>query len=136
MAVSLDTLPVELYYAILSHIPTWDLQPTVLALTRATPHSAIPAHLIFDYVRLTHGRQVVQLYSRLRKSPEDADRVRLFVLECWTVDADVVVNLMALLHNLKELTLFIGPNFTPEHLEDMFKKPKEGLRSISLRFRP
>lgn len=136
MAVSLESLPIELYYAILSHIPAWDMQPTVLALTRAAPRTAIPSHLIFEYIRLKHGEQVIQLYQRLRKSPEDANRVRHFVLECWTVDADVIVNLMALLHNLKELTLFIGPNFTPEHLEDMFKNPKDSLKSISLRFRP
>lgn len=136
MAPTLDSLPLELYYAILSHIPTFDLQSTVLALTRAAPRSAIPGHLIFHHVRLRYSDQVVRLHRRLRRSPEDADRVRSFALDCWTVDADVVVNLTALLHNLKELTLLIGPNFAPEHMEEMFQKPKEGLELISLRFRP
>ena len=136
MAVNLASLPTEIYYAILSHIPFSELQSAVLALMRAAPRSAIPGHLIFQHVRLKHGEQVIQLYRRLRRSPQDAASVRHFVLECWTIDADVVVNLMALLHDLKELTLFIGPHFTPEHLEDMFKAPREGLEFISLRFRP
>ncbi|KAH9835889.1 uncharacterized protein C8Q71DRAFT_836782 [Rhodofomes roseus] len=136
MASAIESLPPELYIAILSYIPPQDLQRTVLSLTRAAPRSPIPAYLIFEYVRLTHGDQVFQLYRRLRKSPEDAERVRHFTLECWIVDADVVVNLIALLHRMKEMTLFIGPNFAPEHLEDMFQKPKEGLKLISLRFRP
>lgn len=136
MVSTIESLPSELYIAILSYIPPKELQRTVLSLTRAAPRSPIPAYLIFEYVRLTHGDQAFQLYRHLRKSPEDADRVRHFTLECWTVDADVVVNLIALLHRMKEMTLFIGPNFAPEHLEEMFQKPKEGLNSISLRFRP
>ncbi|KZT74964.1 hypothetical protein DAEQUDRAFT_753628 [Daedalea quercina L-15889] len=136
MVSTIESLPPELYFAILSHIPLYDLQQTVLSLTRAAPRSAIPSYLVFEYVRLTHGDQVIQLHRRLRKSPEDADRVRHFSLECWTVDADVVVNLMGLLHHMKGLALFIGPNFAPEHLEEMFQKPKEGLQFISLRFRP
>ncbi|KAH9937351.1 uncharacterized protein B0H18DRAFT_970186 [Fomitopsis serialis] len=116
MVAALESLPSELYIAILSHISPRDLQHT--------------------HVRLTHGNQVIRLYTRLRKSPEDADRVRHLSLECWTVDADVVVNLIALLHRMREMSLLIGPNFAPEHLEEMFQKPKHGLRFISLRFRP
>ncbi|KZT02509.1 uncharacterized protein LAESUDRAFT_716908 [Laetiporus sulphureus 93-53] len=136
MLAPIESLPPELYTHILSHIPSEDLQQTVLALTRAAARSPIPIYHLFERVRLRHGDQVIQLYRRLRKNSEDAAWVRHFSLECWTVDADVVVNLLALLAKLRELTLFIGPFFAPEHLEEMFQKPMEELRFISLRFRP
>ncbi|GBE77646.1 hypothetical protein SCP_0105260 [Sparassis crispa] len=136
MSASLVGLPPELYSAILSQVSPESLQQTVLVLTRAIPRSPIPIYHIFEHVRLNHGDQVFQLYRRLRKSPEDAAYVRDFRLECWTVDADIVVNLLALLPKTIELRIFIGPNFTPEHLELIFDKPMERLQFLSLRFRP
>lgn len=78
----------------------------------------------------------MQLYRRLRGRLEEPSWIKIFSLETWIVDAEVVVNLMALLSQLSRITLFVGPNFAPEHLEEMLKKPRETLRYISLRFRP
>ncbi|KAG5642172.1 hypothetical protein DXG03_003533 [Asterophora parasitica] len=57
--------------------------------------------------------------------------------ETWQVDADVLINLFRLLPNLETLNLRIGPNnFTPEHLEELFKHFMPKLTYLSLRFRP
>jgi hypothetical protein len=136
MSVSIATLPPELYSAILRNVPSFDFQQTVLSLTRALPYSPIPLYHLFEHIRLRHADQVVQLYLRLRKAAQDAEWVRSFSLETWTVDADVALNLIRLLSKLMRLELFIGPSFSPEHLEEMFGSPIIELRFLSLRFRP
>ena len=134
--MSLSQLPTELYAAIIRQFDQEDHKPSLLALSRAIPFSPVPVHTLFEDIRLKSSWQVTGLYLRLRKHPEDIAYVRTFALESWTVDADILVNLVALLPNIRELTLFVGPNFAPEHLEDLFKKPRSHLKCLSLRFRP
>lgn len=62
--------------------------------------------------------------------------MRSFALETWTVDADILVNLLSILTRLRRITLFVGPNFAPEHLEEILEKPRGGLLYLSLQFRP
>lgn len=133
----LAELPPEIYEGILAYIPRQDeRQRTTLSLTRAIPHSPVPLRHLFERIRLKSAENVVQLYRRLRGCLEEPRWVGEFSLETWSVDADVVVNLVALLPQLSRITLFIGPNFAPEHLEEMLERPREGLSYISLRFRP
>lgn len=129
-------LPPEVYSGILEHVPRDERQQTTLSLTRAIPRSPVPLHHLFEYIRLKSAESVVQLYRRLRGCLEEPRWIKELSLETWSVDADVVVNLMALLSQLSRITLFIGPNFAPEHLEEMLEKPREALDYISLRFRP
>lgn len=137
MVSPLEALPPELYTDILSQIPLEYLQETTYSLVRAVPRSPVPQYHLFHYVRLKRSHQVFKLYSHLRKSPDHVSLIRYFALESWEVsDAWVVNNLIALLRNVSGLRLFIGPNYSPEHLEEMFEKPIEELESISLRFRP
>lgn len=136
MPAALATLPPELYTAILLHIPTDALQQTTLSLTKALPHASVPEYHMFMYIRLKHAIQAVLLDRRLRRAKTAAAWVREFALETWTVDADVVCNLIGLLPKLTALTLFIGTNFAPEHLEQIFDAYIPGLILISLRFRP
>jgi hypothetical protein len=136
MPSSLSSLPPELYTAILINIPPSLLQQTVLSLTRALPLSPVPEYHLFTHIHLKHPDQVVQLHRRLRKASDHALWVRELALETWTVDADIVVNLIDILPKVTYLTLFIGPNFAPEHLQDTFETPMPHLRFISLRFRP
>lgn len=136
MPLGLDDLPIELIIAISHQIEPDDLQQSLLSLSRALPYSGVPIHILFESIRLKHPEQVPQLYHRLHKAPLDAARVRTLSLECWTVDADVYVNLLALIPCLVSLSMYIGPNFAPEHLEEIFGKPQVGLRFVSLRFRP
>ncbi|EMD41864.1 hypothetical protein CERSUDRAFT_120779 [Gelatoporia subvermispora B] len=131
-----ETLPPELYLAIISHIPTHEVKQSVLAFSRALARSPVPTYPLFENVRLRYPQRVLQFYQRLRKVPQDANYVRSFSLETWAVDADIVVNLLSLLSHLAELRLFIGPNFAPEHLEEIFERSRPGLGLVSLRFRP
>ncbi|KAI8981209.1 hypothetical protein BD414DRAFT_538030 [Trametes punicea] len=136
MRRSLDGLPPELLFDIVSHFEPDYFQQSLLALSRAIPRSAVPTHLLLEKIRLTRGEQVFQLYRRLRDAPEDAARVREFAFEAWTVDADIFVNLMHLLPSLMYLKMFVGPNFAPEHLEEIFQRPRTQLQYLSLQFRP
>lgn len=144
----LDNLPVELYDAILLHVPLGSLQQTVLSLSRALPLSPVPLHHLFHSVRIVRPGQAVGLEQRLRtaasrQKAQGNQRVKSLSslvaelsLETWQVDADVLVNLVRQLKSLRSLSLWIGPNFAPEHLEEMFSRPMPNLRSLSLRFRP
>ena len=139
--MSFDQLPTELYESVLSHVPSSELQQTLLSVTRAIPSSPVPISRLFHRIRITYPARAVHLYRRLRprkgNNNEAADWVKEFSIECWSVDADVVVNLIRLLPKLQTLNIWIGPNnFTPEHLEELFLKPFLGLNYLSLRFRP
>lgn len=136
---TLGDLPPELYSDILDCAPIEELQRTAAALSRAIPRSPVPRHYIYRYVRLTHRDQVVGLYQKLRKEKEVIRWVRTCALETWDVDAEAVVNLMNLLvlyGTTKELRLWIGQTFAPEHVEEIFIKPWSDLELLSLRFRP
>lgn len=132
----LDSLPPELYSAIFVQVEPDDLQSSVLALSRAIPRSPVPIYHLFEHVRLKRPHSVFSLYRRIRGDTDTAALIKNFSLETWTVDADVVLNLVSLLPKLRGLKLFIGPSFSPEHLEELFDKPQENLQYISLRFRP
>ena len=132
----LAELPPELYDGILTHVPRDERQQTTLSLTRAIPRSPVPLHHLFECIRLKSAESVVQLYRRLRGRVDEPLWVREFSLATWSVDADVVVNLVALFSRLSVITLFVGADFAPEHMEEMLEKPREVLNYISLRFRP
>ncbi len=134
--MSLAQLPTELYFNIIQQFDPDDAKSSLLALSRAIPHSPVPVHALFKDIILKTPRQVISLNHRLRKHPADVVHVVTFALESLVVDADVLVNLLAMLPNIRELTLFIGPCFAPEHLEDLFTKPRPLLKYLSLRFRP
>ncbi|KAL0951778.1 hypothetical protein HGRIS_008449 [Hohenbuehelia grisea] len=135
---NLDGLPAELFTAIFEQTPLCHRTATVLALTRALPHSPVPFHhSLFSTINLKHPEQVIQLYRRIRQVDLPGKWIQNFSVEAWTADADVIINLVRFLPNLSSLTIFIGPhNFAPEHLEELFSRPISGLRFISLRFRP
>ena len=136
----MDQLPTELYGAILRQLAKDDRTSTTLALTRAIPLSPVPRAYLFEAIRLHTAKQVLLLYQRLRraggKDSQEAAWVREFTLEAWTVDAQIVVNLLELLPHIGVLTLSIGTSFMPEHLEDVFRAPRVDLLALSVRFRP
>lgn len=136
MVTTLAELPTELYSTIIHHFAPEDLQQSLLALSRAIPLAPIPTDLLFRSITIRRAEQVIHLSRRLRNAPQDAAVVQTFTLASWTVDADVFINLLALLPNIRELTLHIGPNFAPEHLEELFQEPRPTLKYLSLRFRP
>ncbi|KAJ7150320.1 hypothetical protein C8R46DRAFT_963590 [Mycena filopes] len=135
----MSLLPTELYVAIIEQIP-WDgYQQTVLSLTRALPYAPISIHHLFERITIKHREQAVLLTRRLLKADKDelCRCVREFALEDeWTVDADVVANLLRKLPGLRKLSLCIGTNFAPEHLKAIFQNPRTELQYLSLKFRP
>ncbi|KAL0574361.1 hypothetical protein V5O48_007603 [Marasmius crinis-equi] len=120
----LASLPTEIYASIISHFSPDDVSNDTLSLTRALPYSPIPQGALFRSVRIRDSKQLAPFYNRLRRSPEDehaSDLVRTFSLEAWNADAEVLLDVVHLLPNLKTLALWIGPlNFTPQHLEELF----------------
>lgn len=148
--MSLDALPAELYSAILVHIPEDSLSATILALTRAIPRSPVPVDKLFKNIRLSSPERFVQLQTRLRTPSlstiqgisvhPDAQYIEQLRLECWTVDPNIVINLLALLYSphahIRRLTLWIGPHFGPDNLEEILQKPRPELQSLEIRFRP
>lgn len=132
------TLPPEIYDEVLGYIPSLSLQKTTYSLALAIPFYSqylIDNHL-FTHINLAHSRQVTRFYLRLRAHPNDILRIKTFALTSWSVDADIVVNLIRLISDIRELTLYIGINFAPEHLEEIFERPMRKLRFLGLRFRP
>ncbi|KAF9511017.1 hypothetical protein BS47DRAFT_1280055, partial [Hydnum rufescens UP504] len=136
------SLPPELYIVILTHIPPAELQTTAWALSTALPCSPIPLHHLYQHIHIDTKRQLPRLWRKLNLStPESEDHhesnwIQSFELRAWDPDADVLVNTVQLIPQLQYLHLNIGTTFAPEHLEDLFKKPQQSLRLLSLRFRP
>lgn len=153
---NLASLPPELFASILEQTSSEDLQHTCLSLMRVFPRCPIPAYYLFSHVRLSRYEQPGQLYNVLRfgarrfaaSGDDDQDVhdpgqwIRTFKFTSYSADADVVVNLLRILPKVQELTLYIGPNFAPEHLEEVFNLENgpfpslRSLRSVNLRFRP
>ncbi|KAI0784967.1 hypothetical protein C8Q75DRAFT_809518 [Abortiporus biennis] len=132
-----ELLPPEIYEAIIEHLPPEELQTAILSFTRALPISPISLHRLYQHVALRSARSVVNFNQCLRKRPALITYIETFSLETWDPDADVTVNLMALLSpQIRQLHMFIGTTFAPEHLEEIFSKPMQRIKIISLRFRP
>lgn len=136
MRASLDTLPAELYSAILSQTPLLFLQHSTYSLIRAIPRSPVPRYHLFTFIRLASQRQILSFSKFLRNNPEIIGSVRGLSLESWTVDPEVAINLIDVLRHVQELWLCIGPNFTPERLEEIIRRPFDHLENLSLRFKP
>jgi len=143
--MSLATLPGELYTAIIQHLEPSSWTEVVLTLSRVLPSAPIPIQLLFHSIRIRRARQAVALLLRLRKAPCDPEEsidpcaswVKEFSVETWTVDADVLIDIVRLLPNLSSLNVRIGPsNISPEHLEHLFQEPIGMLMQLSIRFGP
>ncbi|KAJ7103140.1 hypothetical protein B0H15DRAFT_811102 [Mycena belliarum] len=137
--MSLASLPTELYSVIMDQLPPESLHHSLLQLTRALPSAPISLHPLFQCITLRRPEQATSLIRRLIK-PDGAE-VSLYVQELslhdvWTVDADVMVNVLRKLRKLSSLSLCVGTNFAPEHLKAILEIPRPDLRYLSLRFRP
>ncbi|KAI0094262.1 hypothetical protein BDY19DRAFT_999517 [Irpex rosettiformis] len=138
---SLAHLPTELYNAIVTCLKQdandhHEFTRSLLALSRAIPRSPLPLDLLLRCIILRTPVQAQRLFIRLFKDPALAQLVEVFKYECFEADADIIVNLLKMLQSITTLTLFMGPNFAPEHLEEIFASPRTNLKSLSLRFRP
>lgn len=140
--MSLATLPGELYTTIVQNLEPSFWAQAVLALSRVLPSAPIPIQLLFYSVSIKHPHQAVAFYLRLDKTlnvtlDPCASWVTEFSVATWTADADVIISIIRLLPNLRSLNVRIGPdNFSPEHLEQLFREPVGMLAHLSLRFKP
>ncbi|KAI0688153.1 hypothetical protein BC835DRAFT_1285314 [Cytidiella melzeri] len=139
--IGLAYLPTELYNAIIAHLEEGskdylEFRCSLLALSRAIPRAPLPLDALFRRIILQTPRQAQNLFLRLRKDASSARLVQVFKYECFEADADIIVNVLKLLQSVTDLTIFMGPNFAPEHLENLFASPRTNLKSLSLRFRP
>ncbi|KLO15196.1 DUF300-domain-containing protein [Schizopora paradoxa] len=148
----------KIFDEILNFLPTQhDRQQATLQLTRVLPRAPISLQHLFEVVHLQEPSQVIGLQRRLRNefgqrredeeggkvdSDEEggcggcARMVRILHMNSFTADAEVVINLLALLDNLTELRLCIGPMFMPEHLQRVLKVHRPTLKRLDLCFRP
>ncbi|KAF8324103.1 hypothetical protein DL93DRAFT_97166 [Clavulina sp. PMI_390] len=140
---SLAYLPTELYEAILDQIEPAELQRTTFSLRLALPRSPVPLHQLFKHVVITSRAQTPKFWLSLEASAPANGRdraaanwVQSFELATFDVDADILYNALSLVPRIRYLHLNIGTTFAPEHLDDIFRKPKEDLKCLSLRFRP
>ncbi|KAB5589194.1 hypothetical protein CTheo_7369 [Ceratobasidium theobromae] len=136
-------LPSEIYTVILSHVPPGDRQTTVLNLTRALPRSPVPRNQIYDHIIVHTPPAVWHLYKLFRKQKGDegdtynpSNQVKSISIQVWMADADLVVNLLALLPDVPIMRIFVGTTYSPEHLQDIFTRPRLALRTLNLRFKP
>lgn len=134
-------LPTELYNAILTQLEIQsnnyrEFRQSLLALSRAIPRASLPLEGLYRLLVFNEPSQAHKFYLHLRRNATYASAVQTFKYESFEADADIVVNLLNMLHAITDLTLFVGPNFAPEHLEDIFENPRSLLKSLSLRFRP
>lgn len=149
--MSLDSLPPELYHNIISHFDPEHLRPSVLALSRAIPYSPVPVQALYRQINVYSTDVALRLYRRLRHVSDSDGKaiithdpialsVKELYVECWDIDADVLVNLISLLKALRVLSLKIGPlNFAPEHLEEVvlnLRRDMVHLECLECRFRP
>ena len=149
--MSLASLPPEIFDSIIAHFEENDITSSILALTRAIPHAAIPQQGLFIKVCIKNPQNLVQFYQRLRKSDEGENAhlyVRIFELRSWVADAEILIDVLHLLPNIESLKLWIGPlNFAPEHLEELFDVTSrrsdarhlicvDSLSKLMLRFKP
>ncbi|KAG8741360.1 hypothetical protein FRC12_015699 [Ceratobasidium sp. 428] len=139
----LSDLPSDIYVIILSHIPPPNRQQAVLNLSRALPRSPVPTHQIYEHIVVHTPNAVLNLYHIFRKHRGQGEtpynpssQVQSLSIRTLTPDADLVVNLLALLPNVPDLRLSIGTTYGPEHLQDIFANPRLELRRLQLRFRP
>ncbi|KAI0341606.1 hypothetical protein BDW22DRAFT_1376706 [Trametopsis cervina] len=139
--IGLAYLPTELYDNIVGHLEAStedrrEFQHSLLSLSRAIPRAPLSLHALFRQIILSTPKQAQTLFMRLVRDRRPAKLVEVFRYECFVADADIIINLLALLPSVTILTLFIGPNFAPSHLENLLETPRTNLKKLKLRFRP
>src|SRR5580692_4714335 len=119
---SLTSLPPELIACILDFVPSIDLQQTTISLLHILSYAFVPnwRRSLFYHVHLKSPKSVIKLFEHLQRIPSDATLVQKFSLATWIVDAEVAVNLILTLPNLKWLSLCMGASFFPEDMEKLF----------------
>ncbi|CAG7853736.1 SubName: Full=Uncharacterized protein {ECO:0000313/EMBL:CCA69983.1} [Serendipita indica DSM 11827] len=137
----LDQLPEELYQAILESIDDDKERKSVaIALIRSIPRSPVPRRFLYYQVNLSTSENVLTFYHHLRScggvASKEASWVHSLHSESWTVDAQILANVLELVPNLGHLSIHVGATFAPEHVDDIFQRPRPALRTLNIVFKP
>ncbi|KAI0003836.1 hypothetical protein BJV74DRAFT_985566 [Russula compacta] len=135
---SLASLPPELIACILDFVPSIDLQQTVISLIHVLSYAFVPNwhHYLFYHVHSKTAESVIKLFEHFQRVPADATLVQKYSLTTWAVDANVAVDVILMLPNLKWLSLCMGEDFLLEHANRLLREPMMNLRYVSFRNRP
>ncbi|WWC60438.1 uncharacterized protein I303_103010 [Kwoniella dejecticola CBS 10117] len=156
---SLLKLPPEIIDHLLSVVSAEHRQLTTLALTRVFPGYEISLRNLWRHVIIYNSKQLWPLWRKLKSNNEseryqhqhdqDEDRnegtlkyareIRSFSMKSWKGDADILNNALRCIPTnspLHTILLNIGTNFAPDHLEELFENPRQGIRRLEMRFRP
>ncbi|KAJ1302617.1 hypothetical protein OPQ81_002934 [Rhizoctonia solani] len=140
---TLSGLPSDVYAVILSHVPPPERQRAVLNLSRALPRSSVPTNQIFNHIIVYTSAAVIHLCNHFRQRKDyqthvynPSELVKSISVRAWFVEADLVVDLLALLPSVPIIHMSIGTTYAPEHLRDIFASPRPALRTLQLRFKP
>ncbi|OCF44090.1 hypothetical protein I317_02043 [Kwoniella heveanensis CBS 569] len=129
-------LPPELIDDLLYQVPPNQRQVTALALKRVFPDYPISPKHLWNHLVVYRAAQLMPLWRKLKHDEAMRRGVKTFSMQSWRGDADILNNVMRCITSLNTLMLNIGTNFAPDHLEEMFEDPREGLEKMELRFRP
>ncbi|WVR03704.1 hypothetical protein IAU60_000699 [Kwoniella sp. DSM 27419] len=129
-------LPPELIDDLLHQVPPNERQVTALALKRVFPDHPISSRHLWTHLVVYRAGQLMPLWRKLKEDEVMRRGVRTFAMQSWRGDADILNNVMRCITSINTLMLNIGTNFSPDHLEEMFEEPREGLEKMELRFRP
>ena len=135
---NLTSLPPELILCILAFVPSIDLQQTTIPLLHILSYPFVPdwCRSPFYNVHFKSHESVIKLFEHLQRIPSDATLVQKFSLATWTLDANVAVDLILMLPNLKWLDLYNCASFYPWEMERVLEEPIPNLRYFSFRHRP
>ncbi|TXT07510.1 hypothetical protein VHUM_03230 [Vanrija humicola] len=138
---TLADLPPELLDHILAQVPPRERQRAALALAQVLRgHAPATAH-VWAHLPVGSARQVMPLWRRLmveqgKARGGGAAVVKTFGMESWRGDADILNNALRCLPYLDTLLVNVGTNFAPEHLQEMFERPRPQMQRMEMRFRP
>ena len=136
-------LPSELWSCVLEQLDPRDQSSTSAALMIAFPKAPIDFKHVWTHIHLRNEIQVKALNLKLvndremklslQTQPHLGQSLRHSAL---LGDPYYLINVYETLKQAHLLSIFVGPAFAPEHLKDLFRKPRSNLETLNIHFRP
>jgi hypothetical protein len=132
-------LPVELIDLILEQVEPNNLQSTTLILLKSIPNSQLSISNLWKHCKITRlGQSFQAIQAKLLIKELANNACKSLKLLVWIDDPIQIINLAIPFNNLLILTLFVGPLFSPDILEELLLNPKfkQSIQSLTFRFNP
>ncbi|TIB04689.1 hypothetical protein E3P96_01542 [Wallemia ichthyophaga] len=140
---SLTKLPSELWSCVLEQLEPRDQSSSTAALMIAFPKAPVDFKHVWTHIHLRNELQVKALNLKLvndkemkislQREPFLGQSLRHSAL---LGDPYYLINVYEVLKQAHLLSLFVGPAFAPEHLAELFRKPRRNLKTLNIHFRP